>query len=1151
MLRTPKASDWAADDDDDAPPPQQQEAVASPAPASVTASSSREPPPQPQARNRWGRTSDAPRSAGYDRGGGGGTHDRSRDERSGGYDRGGGGGGYDRRDDRGGGGGGYDRGYDRGSGGYDRRDDRSGGGSGGYDRRDSRRQPQHVELPKEQGVVIAIKESFGFVSCMDRDGDLFFHITEAPVDVQLHDEVEFRVKFNQRSSREMACQLVALPKGSIVQEDVADEFLDGVVTRALRSAPNYHNASDSRPQTQRDDAAFGLIEVATLPDVAVDAATRESVADSADDSDSATGAAKSAARRNTVRFNADSVAQETTTAAAAAVGDAGDSDNAATAAGDESGRPKPRRKKAAVPHVGDEVRFRVATHRKTGVKRAVELSVTASAKAKLEKEIAAKFATMVRELGVVDRMKAGGGFIKCCDRLEDVYFPLHEIRDEPSSGDAASGDSEPSRKPGAGKKLTLREGDEVSFFVFEEKEDESGRGRARLTALRVQRAPKGSVSFEDPVRSNVDGIVSKSPKEPRNGPEVVGSITPDTESPATASSSSSPALLSENKENAGYDQQEEATGAADDAKPAAAGGDAKKLSNKAKAKAKKLAVSAVASVAFRLSDTHDMSYSPLVGDAVRFDEVLDKRSGKLRAVNVRVVQLNPKNRERGVITSLRDDFGFIKCADRAVDAYFRFADVMAAQRDYRIGTEVAFDVNVDPSKPENVRATRVEVLPKGTVQWEATVEEAVEGEVVVVPSSGRSGLGAAGGSRGSGNAKGALKAAHGRVRFTSSAKRFWLEFFPELKEKIDSKFVAAESEAVAPAPKASDADSDAAKAPDAAEKKRSKELKLLFPASLSKSERFAIHQYCDELGIQHQSSGDGASRRLELLASAKVAAKTAASLAALPALELELKMEDLAEVRYSPQVGDRVQFTLMLATRTKQFLCKSVVCVASVSGVQLSPLLPPSSSSASATTSSSKKGAAAGAPRGEGFIVAVRSEGFGFIQPADAGATSFDENLFFHIKEVTTGETLESLKVGMEVEYTPSFDAAKQKTRALAIKVLPAGTVTKAAPQVLRGVVMRPSLLHPLKAKGRFVKSSKQAATSTVGKIRVALADGGGNAKHDGAPDDDDAEDDTGGDEAEGATDDAAEGDMTTRKPRAKATATRKAPKASATTPLY
>lgn len=40
------------------------------------------------------------------------------------------------------------------------------------------------------------------------------------MDVQLQDEVEFKVKYNNRSAKEIACQLVSLPKGSIVFEDV-------------------------------------------------------------------------------------------------------------------------------------------------------------------------------------------------------------------------------------------------------------------------------------------------------------------------------------------------------------------------------------------------------------------------------------------------------------------------------------------------------------------------------------------------------------------------------------------------------------------------------------------------------------------------------------------------------------------------------------------------------------------------------------------------------------------------------------------------------------------------------------------------------------------------------------------------------------------
>lgn len=159
MLRSPKPGDWAAEDDDADGP----ELPTTQAPPTAAAnSSSRE--TQPQApRNRWNRAPDAPA-----RRDGGGGYDR-RD--GGGYDRRDGGGGYDRRD-----GGGYDRrdggGYDRRDGGYDRRDggyDRYDRRDGGYDRRDGggsgRRQQQQVELPKEQGVVIAIKESFGFVRC--------------------------------------------------------------------------------------------------------------------------------------------------------------------------------------------------------------------------------------------------------------------------------------------------------------------------------------------------------------------------------------------------------------------------------------------------------------------------------------------------------------------------------------------------------------------------------------------------------------------------------------------------------------------------------------------------------------------------------------------------------------------------------------------------------------------------------------------------------------------------------------------------------------------------------------------------------------------------------------------------------------------------
>jgi cold shock CspA family protein len=80
--------------------------------------------------------------------------------------------------------------------------------------------PSPSPMSIERGIVISIKENFGFISCADREGDLFFHISEAPMDIQVKDEVEFKVKYNNRSQKEIACELVVLPKGTIVFEDV-------------------------------------------------------------------------------------------------------------------------------------------------------------------------------------------------------------------------------------------------------------------------------------------------------------------------------------------------------------------------------------------------------------------------------------------------------------------------------------------------------------------------------------------------------------------------------------------------------------------------------------------------------------------------------------------------------------------------------------------------------------------------------------------------------------------------------------------------------------------------------------------------------------------------------------------------------------------
>ncbi|KAI9918234.1 hypothetical protein PsorP6_012242 [Peronosclerospora sorghi] len=110
------------------------------------------------------------------------------------------------------------------------------------------------------------------------------------------------------------------------------------------------------------------------------------------------------------------------------------------------------------PQLGYEVRFRVAKHCKAGVKRATDLSITLSAREKIEKEIEAKLATMTRENGVVNRVKNGGGFIKCFDRPIDIYLPFHEVLESKQSygQEVESGDT--SQRFRAGKGTLIREG---------------------------------------------------------------------------------------------------------------------------------------------------------------------------------------------------------------------------------------------------------------------------------------------------------------------------------------------------------------------------------------------------------------------------------------------------------------------------------------------------------------------------------------------------------------------------------------------------------------------------------------------------------------------------------------------------------------------
>ena len=100
-----------------------------------------------------------------------------------------------------------------------------------------------------------------------------------------------------------------------------------------------------------------------------------------------------------------------------------------------------------------------------------------------------------------------------------------------------------------------------------------------------------------------------------------------------------------------------------------------------------------------------------------------------RAVRVRLVKAKVEPRETGVVSSLKESFGFIQCADRDERLFFHQSE-MADKRPaapLREGDEVDFLVEKDREGRNMGRAVRV-LLP-GTVSFVTTLPGRAQGTV--------------------------------------------------------------------------------------------------------------------------------------------------------------------------------------------------------------------------------------------------------------------------------------------------------------------------------------------------------------------------------------------------------------------------------------
>lgn len=84
-----------------------------------------------------------------------------------------------------------------------------------------------------QGVICALKETFGFIERADVVKEIFFHSSECKSfkDLALGDDVEFNIQ--TRNNKEVACNVVTLPLGTVIFEDINPEVVIGEIKEAL------------------------------------------------------------------------------------------------------------------------------------------------------------------------------------------------------------------------------------------------------------------------------------------------------------------------------------------------------------------------------------------------------------------------------------------------------------------------------------------------------------------------------------------------------------------------------------------------------------------------------------------------------------------------------------------------------------------------------------------------------------------------------------------------------------------------------------------------------------------------------------------------------------------------------------------------------
>ncbi|KAM7358524.1 cold shock domain-containing Unr [Cochliomyia hominivorax] len=124
------------------------------------------------------------------------------------------------------------------------------------------------------------------------------------------------------------------------------------------------------------------------------------------------------------------------------------------------------------------------------------------------------------------------------------------------------------------------------------------------------------------------------------------------------------------------------------------------------------------------------------GDWVQFLLATDRRDQLQRATSISLLdetfKVSGEKREQGVISSLKEGFGFIRCVERNVRIFFHYTEILDTSREIALNDEVEFTVVQEQGVPYNtsrLHGIRIKHLPPGTVQFETLMASNIEGYI--------------------------------------------------------------------------------------------------------------------------------------------------------------------------------------------------------------------------------------------------------------------------------------------------------------------------------------------------------------------------------------------------------------------------------------